>query len=503
MPRQFFFPAAQEETRGLGTTLVIKCTLCSFEANQKMYEETETTNRGRKAVKLNIQLASFLTKSSLSVTDLRLLFSALDIPTMSESGIFYTLNTVSKYWENINNEQMTINAKTIQLIKDHRDAGRKRVTCMTDTMYNNPPKGRNMYQPGTQCVSPLVECETSKNLVISLTSFSKLCTKGPRCNNNHPNCTANLPAGKSLAHAEGKSLQENIRDAGQRGLEVCAVVSDGTETKNSNKAGVEKLNCIVHMARAQRRRISNSNFSHLLVGSSKTEKSIRFKQSLSRAISYRSTMILAACRKKFPRQDAKFLKAINNEKNLILDCFSGCHKGCKASIVCQRTERDGEIYSYLPNRQPLQLNLQDRNTLQKHIDFRLNETAALRQRSLQSTNKVESLHLRCLKLTPKSKTYKRNYSYRNHSAIHSDSVGTSTSLLMLLQKINVLPSVSSSFMSIQLREKYHALRQKSSEFKIKRKRHRRERANLKRMSQSFTIHETDVCVPDEHSYCSM
>lgn len=501
-PGFFYFPASEEKSWGLGTSIIVKCSFCKFSERYKLYAEDDdtTTRAGRKCAKVNIQLAGVLTKSPISFSDTRLLFATLDIPAISEKSLRKHVNGISKIWQEINEEQMTINAKIIQTIKKHRNTNNS-LMCMTDTMYNNPPKGRYMYQPGTQCVTPLLECETSKNLVVSLTSFSQLCTKGPRCNLIHENCTANYPVEQSLAAAESRALQNNLRQAEARGLKFTAVVSDGADTKTTSKLGVEKLNCIVHMSRAQRRRISKLHLSNYIVGSPEAEKHQKFKQCLSRAISYRCTMILVAARKKFPRNDHAFLGAVRREKDIILNCFSGDHKECvKCSIVCRGSKKT--LIDYLPHRQPLRLISLDRTILQKQIDFRLNETAAFRQRSLCSTNKAESLHLRCLKLNPKSKTYKKNYSYRNHSAIHSDSVGSVPSLLKLLQTKNVFPSLNTTFRKIQIREKYHALRQKSAQFKIQRKIMRKSKGKLKRMRQAMTIHGTNIPVSDEHSYSS-
>ena len=45
---------------------------------------------------------------------------------------------------------------------------------MSDTVYNNPSKGRAMNQSGTQCSSPLVECETTKNMVLGISTLNRL-----------------------------------------------------------------------------------------------------------------------------------------------------------------------------------------------------------------------------------------------------------------------------------------------------------------------------------------
>ena len=66
-----------------------------------------------------------------------------------------------------------------------------------------------MYRPGTQCVTPMLECETSKNMVIAFTFTSKLCMKGTRCNLSRPGCTATMPAETPISSAE-KNASRNV-----------------------------------------------------------------------------------------------------------------------------------------------------------------------------------------------------------------------------------------------------------------------------------------------------
>ena len=65
---------------------------------------------------------------------------------------------------------MDDNVRKIKMFKEHREDKCNTVTCMADACYNNPPKGRAMYQPGTLCVTPMLECEKTKNMVVALTS---------------------------------------------------------------------------------------------------------------------------------------------------------------------------------------------------------------------------------------------------------------------------------------------------------------------------------------------
>ena len=53
---------------------------------------------------------------------------------------------------------------------------------MSDTVYNNPPKGRAMNQPGTQGSIPIVDCETVRKMVLGISTLNRLCFSGAKCN---------------------------------------------------------------------------------------------------------------------------------------------------------------------------------------------------------------------------------------------------------------------------------------------------------------------------------
>ena len=124
---------------------------------------------------------------------------------------------------------------------------------------------------------------------------------------------------------------------------------------------------------------------------------------------------------------------------------------------------------------------------------------AYRQRNLRNTNRVESLHLRTLKLCPKFKTYKKNYANRNHSAMHSDSVGAGISILTLLRQIKTAPATTKYFKKIQKKCQYHSLRQKSEVFRRRRKYLSIQKARLKRI-RCLSVHSSNIAVPIDHSY---
>ena len=305
-------------------------------------------------------------------------------------------------------------------------------------------------------------------MVLGISTLSRLCITGAQCNLVHPGCTANVAPETSMGSAEGKLLSCNVQQVRKKELEIGTIVEDGVDLKKSKDLGLEKELCQVHMSAET-------------VGETIRSAHLNFKNLIGNAISKRCTKEIELARKKFPSDDAKFLKQISKAKDNILDCFSGVHQNCKKnSSVCSGAS-DNKILKSTPFKRPLHLARTDKISLQAVINFRLNAPMAYRQRNLRNTNRVESLHLRTLKPYPKFKTYKKMYANRNHSAMHSDSVGAGISILTLLRQIKTAPATTKYFKKIQKKCQYHSLRQKSEVFRRRRKYLSIQKARIKRI----------------------
>ena len=260
-------------------------------------------------------------------------------------------------------------------------------------------------------------------------------------------------------------------------------MEDGVDLKKSKYLGLEKELCQVHMARCQQGRVHAIHFSAETVGKTIRSAHLNFKKIIGNANLKRCTKEIKLARKKFPSDDAKFLKQIyrkkfpsddakflkqiSKAKDNILDCFSGVDyiKNCKKKSSVYSGTSDNKILKSTPFKRPLHLARKDKISLQAVINFRLNAPMAYCRRNLRNTNRVESLHLR----TPKFKTYKKIYANRNHSAMHLDSVGAGISILTLLRQIKTAPATTEHFKKIQKKCKYHSLRQKSEVLQRQRK----------------------------------
>jgi len=198
---------------------------------------------------------------------------------------------------------------------------------------------------------------------------------------------------------------------------------------------VVKEDCYVHVSRGQRKAVFKLKLSPQIVygmplpsgckkGAPQLKKT-RFCQVLSHALSRRCHTELVVGRARHPIDDDKFVNAVTEAKNNILDCFSGNHSKCKrVSFACKARPNDPAYKPcHLPWQKSLSMTDEDREQLMTAIEYKLSPKMILRQRSLRSTNKCEAHHLRTHKSLPKSKTFKRNAPGRAASAAHSAAVG--------------------------------------------------------------------------------
>jgi hypothetical protein len=522
-PGKFGFPGNSEISMGICTIVQVECRLCKYTTTGfKLYEEIENDKPGRKAAKPNVQLVHFLSKCPISYSDVQLLFACVESVSLSVSSIQKLVNRYAHIWTDTNMAQIEENRRKVKDYITRREDGaavpdQVEVSVEIDTSYASPPKGRAMTQPSSQSVTPLLENDTNKKLCLGLTSFSRLCSHGTNCNGKHSGCTRNWdpmrPMGNSESVAGEQLYLENIRD----GINISEVTHDGvrpnTHAKGMKKAaeslklkGPESHLCTVHLARGQKRKAYcfNSKLSKELTGHEENGRKLFIKR-LIMAIDKRCSYELRAANKVFGRNVGKFADFMERARLNILDCFSGNHKMCRrASGACKLKTARNRLPTFLPNAQYLELSDEDRSELQSVINYRLSKDMVKAQRKLRHTNKVEAFHLRLLKVTPKTKTCKRHYANRNHSAAHNASVGVGNSIIEFNEKTNSHMSKGSrsikTLQKITERALYYARRQGTRGFKIRRKTLRKRKLNFDRLSKMMVA--DGPAVSDHSSYCS-
>ena len=485
----FYIPAKEEIVQGLGSSIKIMCKNCNYESTRTKLYKTIPTPRGRPPVSMNIQLGVFLGKSALSLADVRLLFACLECTSPSETTLQSTISSAGNTYETLNEATMKKNcdlADTISKCDGSNVNNSPKVTVLTDTVYNNAPKGRGMYQPGTQSVTPMIHAETG--LVLSVANYNKLCPKN-NISCKECKCPVNFDQHKAMDGSEELAAAYNFKRCQDNGLSVTHIVCDGTHKvlkgiKSTGSTAPKKVDCGIHQARAQRRKYFSQSYSEELLGKTCNNNYNYVKHKLGVAIAKRCSQEIYLARKKYST-DKEFYRHIESVRNNIVPCFSGRHEKCKkASLVCRQKNR--HHYHHLPYSKEITPTPSDKVKLQAVIDHRLGRGKVATLGDLKTTNKVENLHLRTLKVLPKNKTCKLNFNQKVHSAMHNQSVGVATSAFLAngalgapIRDIRALRTMK----ALTRRARYFQLKKQTMKYRISRKINNLKKLNQKKLSK--------------------
>ena len=259
---------ATYQKMGLGLRAGLKCTECDYtHIKMKFYEEVRSEKRGNKAVKMNIHLQVALTKEPIGNSTIRSILSTLDIDPPSESSMQDMANSVGEAFIDINERQLAANRNIIgDVMKVRRgdgESGPPSIAVAADGAYNNPPKGRGFYQPGTQSRCPMMCMEEGLDMPVAFATRSKLCS----C----PRAKAGIhlsSCSKTFSNhvAMGNSEKEMGKDCGEQingsKVTIGTIIADGDGHVVSGvkdampQQEVEKQNCARHLTKSVGRNIT-------------------------------------------------------------------------------------------------------------------------------------------------------------------------------------------------------------------------------------------------------
>ena len=375
---QFRFPCAAEKTQGLGTSVVVECGHCNFvSSNNVLYKKLCTGKTGKPAAEINVRLGQYMASNSTSISSVQCLFAILDTKVPCGKTIGRNISKASTCQEVLGENQLEKNRMAVNEISDHLENDKNNPVCVIaacDTMYNNPSKGGNM-QPGTQSSTPFVEMNTAKQLIIGMETNSQICSKrkpGKLICNNHDGCTANYKVGGSMSNVEkiaAASFHEKIKAGCLRG-KLSHFLTDGCNQAMSgiNDRGIERLLCTQHLKRGQLRKFY-SVLPSLSPGIFGKNNPAGMKKQLGYIIADRCGAELKRARLRH-RDDSSFFAAMERCRKFILLCISGIHVKCpSSSYTCKRGNKNFVCTNQAPKQ--FLLSLQDVNTLQQVVDYRL------------------------------------------------------------------------------------------------------------------------------------
>ena len=324
----FVLPVEGERLFGLGVKVDITCRKCKYSYSCHLQGELKKDGPGRKQYKANINLALSLAKTSVAMNDVQFIFAALELPIPWPSALTKLIKKGLSTYQDLNVQQMAENCAALQRMAIDTDKGG--ITVLTDTCYNNSPKGRAMYQPGTQAITPMLEAVTG--LPVAVAAHSKLggTGTGPA-----------FPEHVGMDRAEIDAATENFLAVTKRGVTVNSVVSDGTSKviegikKTVPKVIPEKQECTVHVSRAQRRKFykCSCSFSEELLGKKSAPTYSYRRTALCESLVKRCSIELKQAVAQH-RSSAAITKAIARAARSIVPCFQGNHEFCASSFVC-------------------------------------------------------------------------------------------------------------------------------------------------------------------------
>ena len=432
-----------------------------------LFRPVKSGRVGRPDVDVNLKLMATLGKMNVSYTDTRLLFAGIDVPPPAEKTLQSWANKVSAVYKEANEQTMADNCEMLKFVQ--RVTETFQVIVMIDTVYNNSPKGRGFYQPGTQSFTPLIDAVTG--LVLAVIAFNKVCSRN--CDGVCENCTANFAKHLSMDKSEEFATKTNIQAVLDKGLKITHVLADGSHRIRqvlqaiAKELGVkiEKLECLVHRNRSLRRHFYSLSFSVRLVGREDSPEHNYKKAALVEALAARCCSELIRAKQKFGNDIGAFQLFMVQSRYNILDCFQGHHDNCELlSLVCKG--KCDTPPRYLPNSEYINPTAKDIILLKDCINRVLGDNYILECRYGLSTNKVEALHHRTLKLLPKTKLYKLNFSGRNHSAMQNASIGLVQSLKVATEKLGTQHKSSKTEQFFRNLEKVNANKRKISKMKL-------------------------------------
>lgn len=349
---------------GAAVTCKLKCSHnCGYltpplDFFKKVKHTTQGKGRraGRRAAKINIQLQVGLSKQPVNNSGVRQLLMACDINPPSVSGMQKTSNKVADSFIDLNQKQLQNNRKTVKQIMNMRGV-KDGIIAQTDTAFNNPPKGRAFYQPGTQAWSPLFCAEPGlDHIPLSFQTRSKLCS----ClvNKHKQGCKQDFSKDQPMGNVEfvfGVASGEEVsdphsNDTSDSSVAVKELVTDGdshafkgfSQTMMTNKkVKCIKGDCTRHLTRSIGRNITKARLGSLEGGT--VQQTAQNKRLLANFIERRCSWEFRKAYAKYGHDIQKLKSTCARLKTGIIRCIQGDAEGCRrVSLVCGAHRRKGQ-----------------------------------------------------------------------------------------------------------------------------------------------------------------
>jgi hypothetical protein len=460
---------SKERHNGLCLTLSATCNKCKVSSDavcmfDKLKKQSKN-NCGPRAGSLDTAAALACLKTKMGIRDIQYCLAVLDIKPPSKQLLQRKLNKASDAIEKLNKLSMKKNQEFVHDVNISKGQHPQHVHIEVDTGYNNRPHAG--CEAGTQAFTPVIENNTNRRLVIECALASKLCNQ---TNCLHQTCKKNHPSDSSISSAETKLTMENINNINAANiLQIVSITSDAScqIKKTCNILGLRFYTCTLHRMRTVQKHIQNMTVSKVPASKLPCSKTI-FLRLL--AISIRKRCLKEIIRShRLHRNEAKFVTKAHEAIENIVSCFTGNHKECrKFSLVCQAHLQCFQK-SHLPYGKYLNFSVEDKDKLLSTLNKGLSAEHLRQMSRLNNTNKAESMHHRLMTYATKQVTWRRIYFAFCHSAVHSSSLGTGESTMLLAAELGLTYSQNGPLMTFlrqyDNRSRYDSKRQREIKYR--------------------------------------
>lgn len=501
---------SKEKCIGLGVCECFLCISCGYCSSiSKLYHEVSLrAERHGRYADINLRFAVGLQLAGIGNSAARDLLSVLDIPVPAKSSLQRYTNIVGDHTFNLSNVVMSENREKL---KEVLKAQEPHVSFITesDTAYNNAPKGRSFSQPGSQAFCPLIEKNTTENLIINYSIANKLCKRCQLYGRGHTgHCSANYPEGAPIGNAEGVLGTKNMDTLGDLSPDIVVTDNDGKICSGMNKSvnktkRIVKEDCRIHVSRGQRRLGYRIKWSQSFAGKSQKERQ-SFISAFLECVVKRCSGELFGARK--AATGNTLISLVAKARDTILPCFVGDHSMCTHSFVCPKHFRRKPHCRHLPKRRYLRnMTDEDKTSFEKLLDYKLSAKMVQRQLHNLSTNASEACHKRIFRSLPKDNTFSRNVYGRVATQIVVASLGKNEGVKRTCGSLKIPLSETGpgvkTLTQLTHCDEYHKRLRSARNTKVRRKIKDKERRRTR--SETGSLYHSEHLHPHmckEHSY---
>ncbi|CAH1797801.1 unnamed protein product [Owenia fusiformis] len=463
---------------GLCWKVAFQCEKCNFISPlYQLYEEVESEGKkGRKAAKLNTQVAVALQEVPIGIEGFRKILATCNIKPSSSWGMHKMSSNVSKVTQEICDKDLEKRCKQIIDINKMRgvnDDQQNQVSISTDAMYDSNVLGdrSKMGQHATRAVSIATENNTSKMQILSYSFKNKSCWRGAALRSQgfpvkcpgHENCSANMNRAHAfteydMGHEIASKLDKAELNVGYITTDGDAKGSKGVQDyyKSKRNHRVKRLSDRIHKEQLQYTKGVNTQFSRNMFEGTIKECG-KLQKAFMKDVKYRCSTITRNLAKKHHDLTlaASTFTLIHICKSII-HCYDGRHdickkkfNGCEGKAGNNWLKRSIFLKACGLNETNINMTDEDKDKLREIVELRLGPDAIEQTRYNTHTNKCESVNAVINKTLPKRNVYSATAYGRLTSAILQVNHGLGNSTHLKLKSLRAsLPKGSSASIAI-------------------------------------------------------